>query len=100
MMMMMIMSDYRTVLNLIGDNDYYVDIVKEDDDLLMNKLVAVATAIVVLQMTVECDEIEMMMLDLLHKLILDNSISVISKKNRKETKIYISVIQHLFFVYR
>jgi hypothetical protein len=47
--MMMIMSDYRTVLNLIVDKDYYFDIVKEDDDLLLNKLVAVATSVVVIE---------------------------------------------------
>jgi hypothetical protein len=38
---MMIMLDYRTVLNRNVDDDYYLDIVKEDDDLSVNKLAAV-----------------------------------------------------------
>ncbi len=37
----MIMLDYRTVLNRNVDDDYYLDIVKEDDDLSVNKLAAV-----------------------------------------------------------
>jgi hypothetical protein len=41
MMTMMIMLDYHIVLNLNVDNDYYLDIVKEDDDLLVNRLVVV-----------------------------------------------------------
>jgi hypothetical protein len=35
------MLDYHIVLNLNVDNDYYLDIVKEDDDLLVNRLVVV-----------------------------------------------------------
>jgi hypothetical protein len=44
MMTMMIMLDYHIVLNLNVDNDYYLDIVKEDDDLLVNRLVVVVVA--------------------------------------------------------
>jgi len=35
------MLDYHIVLNLNVDNDYYLDIVKEDDDLLVNRLAVV-----------------------------------------------------------
>jgi hypothetical protein len=41
MMKMMIMLDYHIVLNQNLDNDYYLDIVKEVDDCLVNELVAV-----------------------------------------------------------
>jgi hypothetical protein len=45
MMTMMIMLDYHIVLNLNVDTDYYLDIVKEDDDLLVNKLAVVVVVI-------------------------------------------------------
>ncbi len=46
-MKMLIMLDYHIELNLIVDNDYYLDIVKEDDDLLVNRLVAAVAVVVV-----------------------------------------------------
>jgi hypothetical protein len=40
------MLDYHIVLNLNVDNDYYLDIVKEDDDLSVNRVAVVVVVVV------------------------------------------------------